>query len=126
LMIVSQPSSTPPTGWSSTQPTQVSVSGSQVPPAGHSVPGTQAPEPLQASPTVQPLSSSQVVPWGWKPASAQTPPTQVSWLVQAVPVSPQRVPSTALRGRQLPAPSQVSGSVQVVSAVSPQALPTGD
>src|SRR2546422_1914183 len=80
----------------------------------------------QVSVCVQALPSLQGVPVGLKPLSVQLPvPLQVSWLTQAVPVSPQEVPAGSSLARQVPLPLQVSGLVHSVSAGLPQGVPAG-
>ena len=56
----------------------------------------QAPDPLQESvPSQSPPFEvpTQEVVLGWNPLSLHTPARQVSWFVQEVPASPQKVPS---------------------------------
>src|SRR2546426_798060 len=70
----------------------------------------QAPEPLQVSGESHcpDEESPQAVPEALKPLSWQAPePSQVSWLMQSAPASPQLVPAATWLGSQVPLPLHV-------------------
>ena len=77
----------------------------------------------QVSVWVQELSSLQAVPEALNPLSWQAPElSQVSWLMQSVPASPQLVPTATWLGWQVPEPLQVSGESHCPDEGSPHAV----
>src|SRR5436309_297609 len=88
--------------------------------------GWQTPEPLQVSVVSHcpDEGSPHAVPEVLNPLSWQAPElSQVSWLMQSVPASPQLVPAATWLGWQVPEPLQVSAESHCPDEESPQAVP---
>ena len=85
----------------------------------------QVPDPLQVSAASDWALDElpQVVPEALNPLSWHAPARQVSWLVHAVPASPQLVPSATWFTWQVPAPLHVSAASHASLDPVPQAVP---